>query len=104
MHDDLSRTAIRFTIPSMQHSPAAASRHDEEAPSQYLEETSSHKNDEHFIDGVSVEEWILKTQELAERSRHSSGSASCPNDGRRYGGVGGTFMYRSRQPSHCGVV
>jgi hypothetical protein len=82
----------------MQHAPAAVSCHDEEAQSRYLNETSSHKNDEHFIDGVSVEDWILKTQEQAERNCQANVSASLQNDGRSNGGT-----YRSRQPSHCRV-
>jgi hypothetical protein len=89
-HNDLSRTAPHFTIPRMQHAPTYINRHDEEAPSHYLDETSSHKNDEHFIDGACVEDWILKTQEQAERNRDANVSASSQNVGRTYGGKGGT--------------
>jgi hypothetical protein len=82
----------------MQENPTHKSSSHEEAPPKYpLEETSSQQNKngdrEHFIDGVSVERWILKTQEQAERDRVanvSSASSQRNHDGKSYGvGIGG---------------
>jgi hypothetical protein len=77
----------------MQQHPADKSSDDEEAPPQYpLEESSSQQNKngdrEHFIDGVSVERWILMTQEQAERNRVTnvaSASNQSNHDVKSYG-------------------
>jgi hypothetical protein len=71
----------------MQHHSTHVNGIDEEAQDQHsLEETFSQEqiDEEHFIDGVSVEDWILKTQEQAERDRSASIQS---NHARRNGGV-----------------
>jgi hypothetical protein len=91
----------------MQQHPTDQSSDDEEAPPQYhLEETSSQQNmnddREDFIDGVSVELWIVKTQEKAERNRlaNVSSTASQSNDdGKSYGGdTGGMCNTQASKP------
>ena len=93
----MSRTADSNQASMKNHSTHKSSS-DEKAPprGQYpLEETSyQNKNDDrkHFVDGVSVERWILKTQqEQAERDREanvSSALSQSNNDGKSYGVVG----------------
>ena len=75
----------------MKHHSTHVNVNDEEAQDQHpLEETlnQEHRSDEeHFIDGVNVEDWILKTQEQAERDRYASSQSNHAR--RNEGGAGG---------------
>ena len=90
----------------MQQHPTDQSSDDEEAPPQYpLEETSNqdkNNNREDLIDGVSVERWIVKTQEKAERDRLanvSSAASQSNDDGKSYGGdTGGMWNTQASKP------